>query len=115
MAKAVLTLINNEREANGLGALSWGGTLAKAADIRATELVVSFSHTRPDGSDWWTAGAQLQMGENLAFGQTSASEVVAAWMNSPTHRDNILNSYYSSLGVSCYYCNGTYYWVQEFA
>ncbi|MBP5492505.1 MAG: CAP domain-containing protein [Clostridiales bacterium] len=115
MARAVLDYVNNERAANGLAPLSWNNTLANAADIRATEIVVKWSHTRPDGSAWWTAGARTQMGENLAFGQSSAEEVVAAWMNSQTHRDNILCSDYSKLGVSCYFCNGTYYWTQEFA
>ena len=115
MAKEVLTLVNQKRQENGLAPLSWNKTLAKAADIRATEIVVSFSHTRPDGSEWWSAGAQTQMGENLAFGQTSATEVVEAWMKSSTHRGNILSSSYSVIGVSCYYCNGVYYWVQEFA
>ena len=115
MAKEVLTLVNQKRQENGLAPLSWNKTLAKAADIRATEIVVSFSHTRPDGSEWWSAGAQTQMGENLAFGQTSATEVVEAWMKSSTHRGNILSGSYSVIGVSCYYCNGVYYWVQEFA
>lgn len=115
MAKEVLTLVNQKRQENGLAPLSWNKTLAKAADIRATEIVVSFSHTRPDGSEWWSAGAQTQMGENLAFGQTSATEVVEAWMKSATHRGNILSSSYSVIGVSCYSCNGVYYWVQEFA
>ena len=115
IAKEVLTLVNQKRQENGLAPLSWNKTLAKAADIRATEVVVSFSHTRPDGSEWWSAGAQTQMGENLAFGQTSATEVVEAWMKSSTHRGNILSGSYSVIGVSCYYCNGVYYWVQEFA
>ena len=115
MANEVLTLVNQEREANGVAPLSWSNSLAKDADIRATELVVSFSHTRPDGSEWWTAGDQLQMAENLAFGQQSASEVVADWMGSTGHRTNILKESYTSIGISCYYCDGVYYWAQEFA
>ena len=114
MAKAVLDYVNVERAANGLAPLTWNKTLANAANIRATEIVVKWSHTRPDGSEWWTAGARTQMGENLGKGQGSAQDVVAAWMASPTHKDNILGSY-SRLGVSCYLCEGTYYWVQEFA
>ena len=114
-AKEVLTLVNNERKANGIAPLTWNDTLADAADIRAPEIAISFSHTRPDGSEWWTAGAQTQMGENLAFGQSSAAEVVDAWMKSSQHRENILSGLYSSIGISCYYCDGVYYWVQEFA
>lgn len=115
MAKAVLDLVNAERAANGLAPLSWSNTMKKDAAIRATEIVVCWSHTRPDGSPWYAAGSGKSMGENLAFGQSSAEEVVAAWMNSPTHASNILCDGYSSMGVSCYYCNGTYYWAQEFA
>ena len=36
------------------------------------------------------------------------------WMDSPGHRANILKSEYTTVGVACYLCNGTYYWVQEF-
>jgi len=115
MARAILEYVNDTRAANGLGKLSWDGTLAKAANIRASEIVVKFSHTRPDGSEWWTAGAKTQLGENLAYGQSSVQAAFEAWMNSPTHRANILEGYYTKLGVSCYYCNGTYWWVQEFA
>ncbi|MBO4927975.1 MAG: hypothetical protein J5379_06985 [Clostridiales bacterium] len=111
-ARAVLELVNQEREANGLEPLSWSGSLAKAAKIRATEIVVKWSHTRPDGSDWYTV-SDLTYGENLAYGQTSSSEAVEAWMNSSGHKANILGDY-STLGVACYICNGTYYWAQEF-
>ncbi|MBO4688856.1 MAG: CAP domain-containing protein [Clostridiales bacterium] len=111
-AKTVLSLVNEERAANGLGALEWSGSLAKAAKTRAAEIVVKWSHTRPDGSEWWTV-SDLTYGENLAYGQTSPSEVVEAWMNSAGHKANILGDY-SSIGVACYYYDGTYYWVQEF-
>lgn len=115
IAKAVLDYVNAERAANGLAPLSWNNTLTDAAKIRASEIVVCWSHTRPDGSPWYTAGAKTQLGENLAFGQSTAEEVVAAWMNSQSHKDNILDARYTKLGVSCYYCNGQYYWAQEFA
>lgn len=112
-AKTVLSLVNDERAANGLGPLEWSGGLAKAAKIRATEIVVKWSHTRPDGSEWWTV-SDLTYGENLAYGQTSPSEVVEAWMNSSGHKANILSSSFTTLGVACYCYDGTYYWVQEF-
>jgi len=115
MARSVFDLVNQQRAAAGLLALSWNDTLAESAGIRATEIVVSWSHTRPDGSDWWTAGAQTEMGENLAYGQTSADQAMTEWMNSPGHAANILRSSFTSIGVSCYVCNGTYYWVQHFA
>jgi len=115
MAQSVLALVNQERTAAGVGTLTWNDTLAASAAIRATEIVVSWSHTRPDGSPWYTAGAQMQMGENLAYGQTTADQVMSEWMASQGHKDNILRSTYTMIGISCYYDNGVYYWAQHFA
>lgn len=49
-------------------------------------------------------------GENLGRGQDSAAEVMEAWMGSPGHRDNILNSGFTEIGVGVF--DG--YWVQHF-
>ena len=117
-ANEVLTLVNEQRSQAGLGALSWDSNLASAANVRAKEIVSSFSHTRPDGSACFTAvvndGSYMMLGENIAYGYTSASSVMNGWMNSEGHRANILNGSFTKLGVSCYYENGTYYWVQIF-
>lgn len=117
MAQAVLDYVNQERANAGVGGLSWDDTLTGSAAIRAQEIQISWSHTRPDGSPWYTAGAQKQMGENLAYGQSSASQVVSEWMASSGHRENILDGRYSQMGVACYYdsSTGTYYWAQHFA
>ncbi len=112
MAAAVLTLVNNERAANGKAPLSWSGSLAKAAKTRAAEIVVTWDHKRPDGSEWYTV-SDLTYGENLAKGQSSADKVMEAWLNSADHKRNILADY-KTIGVACYYCGGKYYWVQEF-
>lgn len=102
-------LINEARAANGLAPLSWSGSLADCAYVRASEASEVFSHTRPDGSDWWTVNPDIMYGENLADGQTNAQWVFDDWMNSPTHRDNILGDYttYGSARVG-----NT--WAQEF-
>lgn len=117
-AKEVLNLVNAQRSQAGLGALSWDPKLANAANVRAKEIVMSFSHTRPDGSTCFTAvendGSYMTLGENIAYGYTSAASVMDGWMNSQGHRENILNSSFTKLGVSCYYENGTHYWVQIF-
>lgn len=115
MAYAILDLVNAQRAAAGLPALTWNDTLADSAKIRSTEIVVKWAHTRPDGSAWYTAGSQMEMGENLAFGQTSTQQVMDEWMASSGHAENILRSTFTQIGVSCYYCNGTYYWAQHFA
>ena len=102
-------LINNERAAHGLAPLSWSGSLADCAYIRASEAVDCFSHTRPDGSDWYTVNPSIMYGENLATGQETAQQVFNDWMASPGHRDNILGPYstYGSARVG-----NT--WAQEF-
>lgn len=115
MARAILDLVNQQRAAAGVPALKWNDTLAASAGIRATEIVVKWSHTRPDGSAWYTAGSQMEMGENLAYGQSSTSQVMTEWMASPGHAENILRSSFTEIGVSCYIVNGTYYWAQHFA
>lgn len=52
-------------------------------------------------------------GENIAYGQRSAAEVMSAWMNSPGHRANILNCGYTKIGIG-YAASGNY-WTQDFA
>ena len=115
MAYRVLDLVNTKRTESGFPALVWTDTLAASAGVRAPEIVVLWDHTRPDGSPWYTAGAGLQMGENLAYGQTTPEQVVEEWMASPSHAENILRVEYSEMGVSCYLEGGVYYWVQHFA
>jgi len=111
MAGAVLDLANQQR--TGLCALSWSDSLAATAQVRAKEIVVSFSHTRPDGSAWYTAGSS--MAENIAKEQSSSDGVMQSWMASTGHAANIMNPAYTQMGVASYCVDGTYYWVQEFS
>lgn len=121
----VLSLVNQERVRNGLEKLSWGDTCAEAAETRASELVVLYSHTRPDGTSWSTAcveppsGVWIE-GENLAAGNSSVSPetTVAAWMNSEKHRENILNPSFTKLSVGFYFDPESQYkthWAQYFS
>ena len=119
-ASEVVRLTNSARSQNGYAALVEDGALSEAAAVRAREIARSFSHTRPSGASFSSALSEsgvsyLQAGENIASGQKSASEVVNAWMNSPGHRANILNSSYSRIGSASVNINGTLYWVQLFA
>ena len=114
-ATSALALVNVQRANAGLAALQWSDGLAEAAMVRAQEIVGTFSHTRPNGSDWWTVNSNLQYGENLAKLYGSADSVVAAWMASPTHKANILDSGYKTCGISIYKTgDGQWYWAQEF-
>lgn len=54
-------------------------------------------------------------GENVAYGQRDAQEVMRAWMNSRGHRNNILSGRYSQIGVGLAYSrSGRPYWTQTF-
>lgn len=119
-ASEVVRLTNSARSQNGYAALIEDGALSEAAAVRAREIARSFSHTRPSGASFSSALSEsgvsyLRAGENIASGQKSASEVVNAWMNSPGHRANILNSSYSRIGSASVNVGGTLYWVQLFA
>ena len=112
----LFNLVNDARAEQGLQPLSWSSALAADAAVRAQEITVSFSHTRPDGSDWWTVDPDRMYGENLASGQQSAQEVFNSWWASPGHKANILGDY-TTCGFALYYggdAGSTYYWVQEF-
>ena len=119
-ASEVVRLTNSARSQNGYAALVEDGALSEAAAVRAREIARRFSHTRPSGASFSSALSEsgvsyLRAGENIASGQKSASEVVNAWMNSPGHRANILNSSYSRIGSASVNIDGTLYWVQLFA
>ena len=107
-------LVNEERVKAGLKGLEWDKNLETVASVRAKECSEKFSHTRPNGSQWYTVNSKIQGGENLAFGFNNAEEVVEAWMDSPTHRDNILYDEFEKVAISIYEEDGTYYWSQEY-
>ena len=108
----VLKLVNEERAKHNLKALSFDPDLASAAKIRSRELNTRFSHTRPNGQSYTSLHSKIK-GENIAGGQTTPQQVVRAWMNSPPHRANILNSKYSTIGIG-YTKSNNHYWVQLF-
>lgn len=117
----VLRLVNAERAKVGAAPLTMNSNLNAAAQVRAEELTVYFSHTRPDGSDCFTVFDDYGLsywlaGENIAAGQGSPASVVNSWMNSPGHRANILNSAYTEIGIGFAKTSSGYgyYWVQDF-
>ncbi len=122
----VLALTNQERAKAGCGALRMNSSLTQAAEAHASDMVDQhfFAHDSLDGRSpfdrmkaaGFKGGA---MAENIAVGYTSAAAVVKGWMNSPGHRQNILNCTYSMIGigydsgvVKSDWGNGS--WVQDF-
>ena len=116
----VIKLVNAERTKRGLSKLTTNSKMAAASDKRAKEISTKFSHTRPNGKSCFTVFAEFGIktgyaGENIAYNYSSAAkDVVNMWMNSPGHKDNILNSKFKTIGVGLYVKEGRYYWVQLF-
>jgi uncharacterized protein YkwD len=114
LSKNILAELNATRAAYGIPALKYSADLQAAADTRAMESVQNFSHLRPNGSGCETAVTVDYMvtGENLI--QVTSEFATAAimmdtWMNSPTHRNNILLSSFTDVAVGIYVVNGTTY------
>ncbi len=102
--RRVIELTNAERQKHGLSILTvnahllsncrkWAGSMASRR---------SLNHSNMDFG-----------GENIAWNQSDAEEVVNSWMNSPGHRANILRSGFRSIGVGMVSSNGPY-WCQQF-
>ena len=109
----VLDLVNQERSKVNIAPLQMDQELSGAAQIRSREIDIVFSHTRPDGSPWHTVSSKVN-GENLARGSPTPQDVMEGWMNSESHRKNILNPNFKLIGISYY--QGQYScWVQLFA
>lgn len=116
---------NQARQSIGLEPLVVNEKLDQAAKLKAENMVENqyFNHTSPTGISPWhwflKAGYSYKYaGENLAIGFFDSKEVFEAWLNSPSHRENILNSNYKEIGtavVQGYGGNNTIVVVQEFA
>lgn len=118
-AKKLLGLVNKVRKENGLKEVSWNSSLENSAKIRAKETSTKFAHTRPNGSRYNTAinTKYKTSGENIAAGQSSATEVFNSWMNSEGHKKNILSPNFTQMAVAVYYDENStyqYYWSQLF-
>lgn len=116
----VVRLTNIERAKAGCGPLKHDARLRAAAYAHSADMSAKnyFDHTSKDGRSFadritaagytWRAAA-----ENIAKGYGTAQAVVQGWMNSPGHRQNILNCNYTDIGVG-YVASGGPYWTQDF-
>jgi uncharacterized protein YkwD len=123
----VLSEINSIRIFQSLPKLSLDVDLEFAAQMHAIDCAKNSleSHTGSDGSS--PADRMLrtsyhrrfslicEVGENVAFGQTSAREAVQAWITSPPHWANIINPDWTDTGIAVWPDEeGRLYWVQVF-
>ncbi|MFJ3336793.1 CAP domain-containing protein [Streptomyces sp. NPDC086766] len=119
VAARIVELVNAERAKAGCSPVTLNATLTKAAQAHSEDMAAhqNMSHTGSDGSspgdritragyDWSTYG------ENVAYGYSTADQVMSGWMSSPGHRANILNCSFKEIGVG--HAGPGDYWTQDF-
>jgi hypothetical protein len=125
VSSVIIDLTNGDRAANDLSMLKVNPVLVAAAQAKADDMAAKgyFAHTAPDGTDPWHWFEQVgykyaYAGENLAIDFSDSLDVERAWMNSPTHRENILNGHFTEIGIATavgmYQGRMTTFVVQEF-
>ncbi len=131
----IIQLINGYRTSNGVRALKVNGQLNYAAELHSQDMAMiggiygpnkGMQHDltgtahpkvtdRFDAAGYDTWEWSFSWGENIAYGFTTAASVVQAWIDSPSHRQNILNGNFTETGVSVARdVNGVLYYTQTF-
>lgn len=106
-AEQVIELTNVKRAENGAGSVTYNAKLANAASAKASNMLAEnyWAHFSPSGKSPWSfiSGSgyrYVYAGENLARDFSDAGSVVNAWMNSPSHRSNLLDKGFKEIGVA---------------
>jgi hypothetical protein len=102
----VIRLTNVQRQADGLNVLNESSVLDAAALAKGNDMLAKgyWAHFAPDGTSPWSFFLSFgykysYAGENLARDFPDAPTAVNAWMNSPSHKENILNPNYRDIGI----------------
>ncbi|MBU1032108.1 CAP domain-containing protein [Patescibacteria group bacterium] len=105
--KKLIELTNSERQKMGLPPVSENEALDRAAVLKAQNMLAEnyWAHFAPSGKTPWDfilgSGYKFTYaGENLAKNFYNSDDVVSAWMNSKTHKDNLLNPKYKDIGIA---------------
>lgn len=105
--ETVIALVNLERTGRGVNQLKENEILDKVAQSKLNNMIENdyFAHTSPKGVNSWEwfarEGYQFEYaGENLAMNFSNSKEQHEAWMESPTHRKNILDERFTDVGVA---------------
>lgn len=106
LPNVLLELTNGSRHNTKLAQLTINPILQQAAQLKANDMAAKgyFSHTSPEGVTPWfwfkKVGYQFtHAGENLAINYFDTADVNNAWLASPSHRANILNSSFTEMGI----------------
>jgi hypothetical protein len=105
--EAVVLQTNEVRVSSGLSGLTLSDELSQAALAKGQDMFTDqyWSHTAPDGTEPWSfieaSGYKYKVaGENLARDFMNTSDMVSAWMASPTHKANLMNSKFQEIGIA---------------
>jgi len=108
--QVLMETVNGQRIDHGLAPLSWNEQLYQAAHAKADHLFQEqyFDHIAPDGTTPWAFFRAANYtyksaGENLAIDFSTLTDAVPAWMNSPSHRANILNPDFTDTAMAVVY------------
>jgi hypothetical protein len=109
----IIEAINKERSLRNLSTLNTDNRLSTAAQSKSEDMITRkyFAHVDPDGNYIWPKIVEagytpyLQLGENLAIEFYNTESLVSAWMNSPTHRANVLNEQFKDQGMGLFFGN----------
>ncbi len=123
----IFNKVNEERSKAGVTPLTYNSTMEKYARIKSKDMSVRnyFDHKNPEGQ---LITAQMQQdgvsyrawGENIAYIQgisdlnALANQFMTNWMNSPGHKQNILSTNFTSIGIGVYKSGNTFHATQEF-
>ena len=115
LAYETFLLINEYRASLGLYPLTFNAELSEITLVRAKEASVLWSHTRPDGRDFWSVFDDynkfnaIPVGEILAkTGAPDAARAVNGWRNSPSHNAILTTTKYNEIGIACYIAEDGY-------
>lgn len=107
VSAVLVDLTNSDRSAQSISGLAVSPVLTVAAQAKANDMAAGgyFAHVSPDGKNSWywfrQAGYTFTYaGENLAVDFSDSGDVERAWMNSPTHRRNILDANFTEIGIA---------------
>lgn len=120
MATRVVSLTNAARVKRGCRPLRVDTRLTRSARTHSLEMARSgqFAHNSPSGASPWDrmdrAGYHAGAAENIGRGYTSPEEAVRGWLDSPDHRQNILNCHITTIGVGVVSGAGGPWWTQDF-
>lgn len=118
----IFRLVNEERVRNGVAPLVWDESLYAGTKVRAQEVAITCSHTRPNGEKFYTAlsGMYSYVGENFLMAVTNcvsldpAGMMTNAWIESEGHHKNMLDSGYGHAAIAIIEYDGAYVVVNIF-